>query len=170
MSKTVLGIFSSERVAEEAVKDLRQEGFDREISILAKERKGGGGGEGEGEEGLTNATFETAENIADGTTSGGVLGALAGLAAGAGALAIPGLGPVVAAGPISGLLAGAATGGIAGGLLDWGIPEEEGRQIEQDIKEGNVLVAINTSENKADRAEQVLRNHGAKNIKIHEKK
>ncbi|HBT20139.1 MAG TPA: hypothetical protein DEA47_02035 [Peptococcaceae bacterium] len=168
MSKTVLGIFSSERVAEEAVNDLRQEGFDREISILAKERKGKG--EGEGEEGLTNAAFETADNIADGTTSGGVLGALAGLAAGAGALAIPGLGPVVAAGPISGLLAGAATGGIAGGLLDWGIPEEEGREIEQDIKEGNVLVAVNTSEDKADRAEQVLRNHGAKNIKIHEKK
>ncbi|NLO88996.1 MAG: hypothetical protein GX088_01475 [Clostridia bacterium] len=169
MSKTVLGIFSNERVAEEAVNDLRQEGFDREISILAKERKGSGG-KGEGEEGLTNATLETAENIADGATSGGVLGALAGLAAGAGALAIPGLGPVVAAGPISGLLTGAATGGIAGGLLDWGIPEEEGRRIEQDIREGNVLVAINTSEDKADRAEEVLRNHGARNIKVHEKK
>jgi len=165
MTKTVLGIFKNERVAEEAVSDLRKEGFEKEISVLAKEKKKETGDAGEG---LANATFETADSVADGSTTGGVLGGLAGLAAGAGALAIPGLGPIIAAGPISGLLAGATTGGVAGGLLDWGIPEEEGQQIEEEVKQGKILVAVNSSEDKIDKAQQILRNHGAENIKVHD--
>jgi len=164
MKKTVLGIFKNERVAEEAVNDLRKGGFDREISILAKNKEKEGGG------GMGDATFETSDSIADGTTTGGVLGGLAGLAAGAGALAIPGIGPIIAAGPISGVLAGAASGGVAGGLLDWGVPEEEGKKIEQDVKQGKVLVAVSASEESASKAEDVLRNHGAENIKVHDKK
>ncbi|HHX94592.1 MAG TPA: hypothetical protein GX691_02030 [Clostridia bacterium] len=163
MGKTVVGLFKNERVAEEAVRDLRGEGFEKEISILAKDRKEGG------REGVRDATFETSDSIADGTTTGGILGGLAGLAAGAGALAIPGIGPIVAAGPISGILAGAASGGIAGGLLDWGIPEEESRQIESEVKQGKVLVAVSSSQDKVDRAEKILRDHGGENIKVHEK-
>lgn len=165
MSKTVLGIFKNERVAEEAVNDLRNEGFHKEISILAK----GKSEDEDGRKGMRNATFETSDSIADGSTTGGVLGGLAGLAAGAGALAIPGIGPIVAAGPISGILAGAATGGVTGGLLDWGIPEEESRHIEEQVKQGKVMVAVSASQDKVSRAEKILRDHGAENIKVHEK-
>lgn len=166
MGKTVLGLFKNERVAEEAVHDLRNAGFEKEISILAKdkEQKSGQGGKGMG-----NTSFEASDSLADGATTGGILGGLAGLAAGAGALAIPGIGPIVAAGPISGILAGAATGGVAGSLVDWGIPETRGKQIESEIKEGKVMVAISASQEKVDSAEKILRDHGAENIEVHEK-
>ncbi|NLJ99946.1 MAG: DUF1269 domain-containing protein [Clostridia bacterium] len=167
MSKTVVGIFQDARVAEEAVSDLRKSGFDKEISILAKEEQQSEGQQRE-ERDLSEATFETSDSIADGTTTGGVLGGLAGLAAGAGALAIPGIGPIIAAGPISGVLSGALTGGVAGGLLDWGIPEDEGRKIEEDVKQGKIVVAINTSEGKVDKAQDILGNHGAENVKAHD--
>jgi len=123
MAKTVVGVFKNEQVAREVVEDLRKAGFDKEISILARGR--------EGQQGEA-MTMEGGGGIADGIATGGVLGGLAGLAAGAGALFIPGLGPLVAAGPIAGLLSGAAARGIAGGLIDWGIPEEEGRQYEEE--------------------------------------
>lgn len=164
MGKTVLGIFKNERVAEEAVNDLRGMGFEKEISILAK-----GKDEGKSGGGTRNANFETSDPLADGATTGGILGGLAGLAAGAGALAIPGIGPIVAAGPISGILAGAATGGVTGGLLDWGVPETESRDIESQIKQGKVLVAVSASQDKVSQAEKVLRDHGAENVRVHEK-
>lgn len=165
MGKTVVGLFKDERVAEEAVKDLRNAGFEREISILAKDKKN----DKLGDRGMRDATFETSDSLADGATTGGILGGLAGLAAGAGALAIPGIGPIVAAGPISGILAGTATGGVAGGLLDWGVPEEESKQIESEIKQGKLLVAVSSSQDKVSEAEKILRDHGAERIKVHEK-
>lgn len=166
MGKTVLGLFKNERVAEEAVQDLRNAGFEREISILAKdkERKSDQGGRN-----MKESSFETSDSLADGATTGGILGGLAGLAAGAGALAIPGIGPIVAAGPISGVLAGAATGGVAGSLVDWGIPENQGKEIESQIKQGKVMVAISASQEKVDSAEKILRDHGAENVEVHEK-
>lgn len=166
MGKTVVGLFKNERVAEEAVHDLRGAGFEREISILAKdkEQKSRSGGQG-----MKETSFETSDSLADGATTGGILGGLAGLAAGAGALAIPGIGPIVAAGPISGILAGAASGGVAGGLLDWGIPENESREIESEIKQGKVMVAISSSQDKVSEAERILRDHGAEKVKVHEK-
>ena len=165
MSKTVVCLFKNERVAEEAVHDLRNAGFEKEISILAKDRGQSRSGGGD----MENASYETSDSLADGATTGGVLGGLAGLAAGVGALAIPGIGPIVAAGPISGIIAGAATGGVAGSLVDWGIPEGEGKQIESQLKQGKVMVAINSSQDKVDQAEKILRDHGAENIKVHAK-
>lgn len=165
MGKTVVGLFKNERVAEEAVHDLRGAGFEKEISILAKDKKQTGGGG----RGMDNANFETSDSLADGATTGGILGGLAGLVAGAGALAIPGIGPIVAAGPISGILAGAATGGVAGSLLDWGIPETESRQIESEIKQGKVMVAVSSSQDKVNEAEKILRDHGGERVKVHVK-
>ena len=165
MGKTVVGMFKNERVAEEAVHDLRGAGFEKEISILAKDsREGKSGGKG-----MKETSFETSDSLADGATTGGILGGLAGLAAGVGALAIPGIGPIVAAGPISGILAGAATGGVTGSLVDWGIPETEGKQIESDIRSGKVMVAISSSQDKVSEAEKILRDHGAEGVKVHEK-
>jgi uncharacterized membrane protein len=165
MGKTVVGLFQNERVAEEAVHDLRSAGFEREISILARDKKKSG----TGDRGMKETSFETSDSVGDGATTGGILGGLAGLAAGAGALAIPGIGPIVAAGPISGIIAGAATGGVAGSLVDWGIPEGEGKQIESEIKQGKLMVAVSSSQEKVSEAEKILRDHGADRVKVHEK-
>lgn len=158
-TKTVLGVFDSKRVAEEAISDLRKGGFDQEISILAKKS---------GQEGDTEKDVDAGmENLTGGISTGGVLGGLAGLAAGAGALAIPGIGPLVAAGPIAGLLSGAATGGVAGGLVDWGIPEAEGKEYEEDIKQGKILVSVHADPDRTEEAEKTLRDHGAENIQVY---
>ncbi|MDI3522477.1 MAG: hypothetical protein PWP43_659 [Bacillota bacterium] len=158
VSKTVIGIFGSEDAARRAVEELRNSGFGtNEISIVAREGAGRGG----------DATMGMGNDISGGVTTGGVLGGLAGLAAGAGALAIPGIGPLIAAGPIAGLISGAATGGIAGGLLDWGIPEERGRYYEGKVREGKILATIRAEDNKVDKAAQVLRNQGATDVETH---
>ncbi|MBO8138754.1 MAG: DUF1269 domain-containing protein, partial [Desulfotomaculum sp.] len=107
------------------------------------------------------------DSVADGATTGGALGAAAGLAVGAGALAIPGLGPLLAAGPIAGMLSGAATGGLAGGLIDFGIPEAEGRRYEEKVKQGHTLVAVQTDENRVNQAAEILRKYHGEEVKVH---
>ncbi|MBS4024291.1 MAG: hypothetical protein KGZ96_01300 [Clostridia bacterium] len=164
MAKKVVGVFESRSHAESAVHQLREEGFDREISILAKEENAGGrtgGGRNGGDIRMEN------DSVADGATTGGVIGGLTGLAVGAGALVIPGLGPLIVAGPIAGLLSGAATGGVGGALVDWGIPEEEGQRYEEDIRQGNILVAVECNEKKADKCKEILSSKGADDVKIH---
>jgi uncharacterized membrane protein len=160
---TVIGVFRDVKTAEEAVRALRNKGFkDNEISIVAKDDQNKtrkrdmevGGEMG------TNT-------ISDGTAWGGALGGVAGLLAGVGALAIPGIGPIVAAGPLAGVLSGAVTGGVAGGLIDLGIPEERGRQYEQELKKGGILAVIETSEDKVNDASSILRQNGAKDVEAH---
>jgi len=163
MVKTVVGVFDSHDKAERAVAELRQSGFDtNEISIVAKEQQGREA-EADTTMGMNMGT------VADGTTTGGVLGGLAGLAMGAGALAIPGLGPIIAAGPIAGLLSGAATGGIAGGLIDWGIPEGQGKKYEEEVKQGKILAAVRTHESKVEAAAEIFRKHGARDVNTQQK-
>jgi hypothetical protein len=160
--KTVIGVFDNREQAEKSISQLRDSGFDtNEISILTKGR-GKKGGDEEGGDAVLDMGTAT-----DGTTTGGVLGGIAGLALGAGALAIPGLGPIIAAGPIAGLLSGAATGGIAGGLIDWGIPEQRGRYYEGEVKKGRVLAAVRTHEQKIKSAADIMRENGAKDIETH---
>ncbi|HAA90337.1 MAG: Putative membrane protein [Thermoanaerobacterales bacterium 50_218] len=156
MAKVVLGVFDTKEQAEKAVQELRNRGFHKEISVLARDEK---------REGLEMET--DSDSVMEGVTTGGVLGGLAGLVAGAGALAIPGIGPLIAAGPIAGLLSGAAAGGIAGGLIDWGIPEEEGRHYEEEVRKGKILVAVQSSGPRVDEAAQVLRQFGAHDVKTH---
>lgn len=156
----VLAVFSEQARAEEAVNNLRQAGFDKEISVLTKEREGK---ENNGDGAMTADTGE----VGDGVSAGGVLGGLAGLAMGAGALVIPGFGPLIAAGPIAGLLSGAATGGLAGGLVDWGIPQQEGKKYEEDVRQGKTLVAVDTDEKRKDEAMNLLRQFKGENIQAH---
>ena len=106
-------------------------------------------------------------NISDGVISGGLLGDLAGLLIGAGSMIVPGLGIIAAAGPITGLLSGAVTGGIVGGLIDLGIPENESRRYESDIRHGKVLFSMKTDDDKADRVAEILRNSGASNVQVY---
>ncbi|MDK2879200.1 MAG: hypothetical protein PWR06_1916 [Thermoanaerobacteraceae bacterium] len=167
MVKTVIGVFDSKEQAEKAVSQMRNSGFDtNEISIVAKGAKGeaGRGGNGDDDDGDGNLGMDT---VADGTTTGGVLGGLAGLALGAGALAVPGLGPIIAAGPIAGLISGAATGGVAGGLIDWGIPEERGRYYEGEVKKGRILAVVRAHEQKVGNAAKIMRQNGAKDVETH---
>ncbi len=161
MSKTVIGVFNSRSQAEHAVSQLRDKGFEKEISIIAKDdQKGGGNRDG-------NSVMFGADSAAQGATTGGVVGGLAGLAIGAGALAIPGLGPIIAAGPIAGMLSGAATGGVAGGLIDWGIPEDRSKFYEDKIKAGDMVAAVKTDDDRVNMAADILRNNGAQDVETH---
>lgn len=157
MLKTVIGLFDSRDQAEKAASDLRGSGFHDEISILAADKGK-----------ATGKTLVTDEkNIYSGVTTGGALGGLAGLGMGVGALAIPGIGPFIAAGPIAALLSGALTGGIAGGLIDWGIPAERGKFYEGKIREGKILATVRTDDNKVNSAADILRRSGARDVEIH---
>lgn len=86
---------------------------------------------------------------------------------GAGALLIPGFGPILAAGPLAGVLTGALTGGVAGGLLDYGLPEESSQRYEQHLEQGKVLAVIKTDEDKAREAMKVMDRTGGRDIEIH---
>lgn len=161
MAKTVLGVFDSADQAERAADELQKRGFDRrEISIVAKESSARGGGDDRDETTMRS-------NISGGVATGGAIGGAAGLLAGVGALAIPGIGPLVAAGPIAAALSGAVTGGIAGGLIDWGIPEESGRRYEQRVKEGKIVTAVKSDDDKVEDAADILRRNGAYDVETH---
>lgn len=160
MGSIVLGVFNERRQAEQAAIGLRDKGFHKDISVVARDDDQGDIQEtkmGRGEEDNSPMT---------GIATGGTLGGLAGLAAGAGALVIPGIGPLLALGPIAGLLSGAAAGGIAGGLIDWGIPEAEGKQYEEDIRQGKTIVSVQGSDKRLNDAADLLRHHGAYDVKI----
>ncbi|MBX5476022.1 MAG: general stress protein [Clostridia bacterium] len=157
MAKTVIGVFRSKNQAEKAVEALRNKGFsDQEISVVAKK----GDAKDDRNASLTN------QNVVDGTSWGAGIGGAAGLLASAGALAIPGIGPLLALGPLAATLGGAAAGGLAGGLVDYGIPESEGREYENRVKQGDILVVISTDK-QAKQAAQILREHGAEDVREH---
>ena len=109
------------------------------------------------------------EGAATGAATGGAVGGTLGLLAGIGALAIPGVGPFIAAGPIVGALAGlgagGAVGGLVGGLVGMGIPEYEAKRYEGRVKDGGVLLSVHaaTSE-QVSRAKAILKNTGAEDI------
>src|SRR6202043_913146 len=161
MSKTsVFGIVKSHSQAEQIVEALQRAGFaTSEISILLPDTQG------QHDIGHVKAT-KAPEGVTTGAATGGVAGGVIGLLAGIGALAIPGVGPLIAAGPImaalSGAAVGATTGGIVGGLIGLGIPEIEAKRYEEKLKKGNYLIAVHTHESKdVDRAKEIFKNAGA---------
>ncbi|MED1204098.1 general stress protein [Heyndrickxia acidicola] len=145
----VVGVYYDAHEAVEAIEDLKQEGYDSEdISVIAKHKE-------EVMEINEETGTRTEEGVAAGAATGGILGGLAGLMAGVGALAIPGIGPILAIGPIAatltGAAAGAGVGGIAGALIGLGIPEEEAGRYQTDITEGRILVLVDTNAHPKDR-------------------
>jgi hypothetical protein len=163
MSKSVFGIVTSRGQAERIVEQLQAQGFAAsEISVLMPDT---GGTRDLGHVKATKAP----EGATSGAATGGVAGGVIGLLAGIGALAIPGVGPLIAAGPImaalSGSAVGAFTGGIVGGLIGLGIPEIEAKRYEEKLKKGNYLIAVHTHESKdVDRAKEIFKNAGAEDI------
>src|SRR6266404_837853 len=161
--KQVFCIAKSESQAERIVERLQSSGFpNSEISILLPDR------EGKHDIGHVKAT-KAPEGATTGATTGGVTGGVIGLLAGIGALAIPGVGPFIAAGPImaalSGAAVGAATGGVVGGLIGLGIPEIEAKRYEEKLKKGNYLLAVHTDESEdVDRAKHIFKTAGAEDI------
>jgi len=161
MTKKVVGVFVSRENAERAANDLRQKGFDKEISVVAKGEQENNANNG----GIMN--MGTTDSVTDGTATGATWGALGGLALGAGALAVPGLGPLIAAGPLAAAISGAAAGGLGGALVDMGIPETESKEYENDVRQGKALITVECSENKAREAKQSLEQSGAEEVKEH---
>ena len=165
MAKAVVGVFRSEERAREAINELKRQGFDeREISLIAKdENKGVGrqeGADGDENQGLTMGE----QNVGDGALTGSAIGGIAGLLAGAGALLIPGVGPIIAAGPLAAFLTGVVGGGLVGSLVDFGIPEERGRHYEERVKKGDILVTLKANEDETPKVSSVLKRFGAEDV------
>jgi hypothetical protein len=147
------------------VKSLRASGFrDNEISLVMAHENADGD---IAVEGHTKAP----EGVATGGTSGAILGGALGWMAGIGALAIPGLGPFIAAGPIMAALSGAAIGGTAGGLtgglIGLGFSEYEAKQYETYLKDGNALISVRVHNSEdSGRAQKIFANADAEHISV----
>ncbi|WP_340008934.1 general stress protein [Paenibacillus sp. FSL K6-0276] len=140
MTKKIVGIFDTEQEATRAIEGLHNQGFSNdEISVITRDRD-------ELRHISDNTGTMAPEGVATGAATGGVLGGVTGLLAGIGALAIPGIGPILAAGPIVATLTGAAVGagagGLVGGLIGLGIPEDEAKEYEGYVESGKILVLV----------------------------
>ena len=157
--RTVVGLHDHFEDAQRVVQALHEAGFDRnKISLIASDSKGEYKRYLQGQAG--EKTEDIAEGAATGAGIGAVLGGLGGVLVGLGALAIPGIGPVLAAGPIAAGLAGAgigaAAGGVIGGLVELGIPEEQANQYAEGVRRGGTLVTLQTDDTRADQAVQIM--------------
>src|SRR3954468_6254567 len=138
------GIYRDRVAAGDAVDALQAAGFrNTDISVLFPENEGT-------KDFAVRKNTKAPEGTATGATSGAVIGGGLGWLAGIGALAIPGVGPLIAAGPIVAALAGAGVGGTIGGitgaLIGMGIPEYEAKRYEGRIKEGGILLSVHADD------------------------
>ena len=167
MSKSVFCLSDNESQAEMIVQDLRAGGFsNNDISALFPDKSGT-------KDFAHEQHTKAPEGAATGAGTGGVLGGALGWLIGIGSLAIPGVGPFIAAGPIIAALAGAGVGATVGGLtgafVGFGIPEYEAKRYEGKIKEGNILISVH-SENRDEvsRAKDIFERQGAHDISYSE--
>ena len=155
---TVVGLFHNQADAERAIQRLKQEGFsENQIGVAIKDR-------GRQEELIQGTGTQAAEGAATGAIGGGVLGGVIGLLAGVGALAIPGIGPIIAGGTLASTLAGAGIGAAAGGLLGalvgMGVPEEDAQHFDEGFRAGGTLVTVSAG-NRVEEARACLYESGA---------
>jgi hypothetical protein len=162
-NEVVYGICSNREILENAVERLKGEGFPAaDVAFLAPESLGNSGL-------TTEKASKAPEGAAAGAGSGLLLGGALGWFVGVGALAIPGIGPLIAAGPILAALAGAgvggAVGGIAGGLVGMGVPEYEAKRYDGLIRKGGTLVSVHSpTTEQRDRAKKILVEAGAEDV------
>src|SRR5580704_8753225 len=159
----VFGIYKSAVQAEQAVDRILKAGFsNNDISVLLPDAQSS-------KEFAHEKNTKAPEGTTTGVTTGGVVGGALGLLAGIGALAIPGVGPFIAAGPIMGALAGLGVGGAVGGfigaLVGMGIPEYEAKRYEGRVKDGGVLLSVHCdTSDEITRAKELLKVTGAEDI------
>jgi hypothetical protein len=163
MAKAVIAIAKSEDQAVRIVEQLKAAGFsNNDVSVLLPDRAGS-----------RDFAHEHHTKAPEGAAAGAVVGGLAagalGWLVGIGSLAIPGVGPLIAAGPImaalSGAAAGGAVGGLAGALVGMGIPEYEAKQYEGKVKNGNILISVHTDDSKQRRkAKEIFERAHAEDI------
>ena len=157
------GIYPTLTQAEQGVDALVRARFSNDdISVLAPDRQGT-------KDFAHEKNTKAPEGATTGVAAGGALGGTLGLLAGVGALAIPGLGPFIAAGPIMGALAGlgvgGAVGGLVGALVGMGIPEYEAKRYEGRVKDGGVLLSVHcATSDEITRAKKILEQTGAEDI------
>jgi uncharacterized membrane protein len=161
----VLAVFNDRERADDAISALEDRGYNaKDISVVMKD-----------EEGKTRQT--TGDNVGSGAATGAVVGGIAGLIIGVSAIAIPGIGPIVVGGPLAaalgatgaaaatGAVTGALAGGLIGGLIGLGVPEEEARVYEEEIRRGGILLATPATVMNSQEVERVLTNNGARHVK-----
>lgn len=162
-NKAVVGIVSNQSQAEQLVAELQRAGFSAsDISALFPDKRGT-------RDFAHEQNTKAPEGAVAGAGAGGAIGGTLGLLAGIGALAIPGVGPLIAAGPImaalSGAAAGAAVGGVTGALIGMGIPELEAKQYEAKVKDGNILLSVHVEDSdERARAKKILQKGGARDV------
>src|SRR5215207_11237305 len=156
-----VGVFRDAERARDAIGALKDAGFTgSDISLLMPDR-------GEARDLAAETGTKAAEGAATGAVTGGILGGLGGFLLGIGALAIPGVGPFIAAGAFASALGGAALGAglgaVAGALIGMGIPEEEARYYEEEVRGGRTLIAVR-ADGRMDEADSILHDHGAYDV------
>lgn len=163
MAKAVFGVAKSESQAIMLTDQLKAAGFsNNDLSVLFPDRKGT-------KDFAHEQHTKAPEGAATGAAGGAVLGGALGWMVGIGALAIPGLGLFIAAGPIMAALAGAAggaaAGGLTGALIGMGMPEYEAKRYEGKIKDGNILMSVHTEDSRErSRAKEIFVKGGAEDI------
>lgn len=169
MSKSVFGLVDSETQAELIVDNLKAANFsNNDISVLFPDKSGS-------RDFAHEQHTKAPEGAATGAGTGGAVGGVLGWLVGIGSLAIPGVGPFIAAGPIMAALAGvgvgAALGGLSGALIGMGIPEYEAKQYEGKVKGGNILISVHSdSGEETSRAKDIFERGGAHDISYTEEK
>ena len=162
-NNVVYGIFPTRAMVESSVSLLKQNEFrSTDISILFAETSSS-------KEFAHERSTKAPEGFTTGASSGFVLGGVLGWLSGVGAIAIPAVGPFIAAGPLLALLAGAGIGGtlggIAGGIIGLGIPEYEAKRYEGLIRGGGILVSVHCDDDDwSEKAERILENCGARDV------
>src|SRR5688500_3212555 len=165
MSKTVIGLLDNLGEAQDVVQDLVASGIERDdIGFMANEKQAA-----PTRTETTREGADVASGALAGAGTGAAIGGVAGLALALAPLAIPGIGPIVAAGPIAAALTGAGigavTGGLIGGLTRLGVPDEDAHYYAEGVRRGGILVTVAADdEREADVAADILRRHGAVDI------
>ena len=196
--KTIVGSFDSFDEAKRVAQELMNDGFrDADVNVVANNVGGqyGGGMTGAAIEGVRAETrpaadaelttdgggltgvdrvperadvVDDASGAATGAVTGGVVGGAAGLAASLIGLAIPGIGPIIAAGPIVAALSGAGVGAVAGGLIggltDMGVSRADAEYYAESVRRGGALVTVRADDARAEHAADIMRDHGAVDI------
>ena len=157
----VIGVFDNSPQAQQAIERMINDGIDRnQISLVSRDS---------GQHRAGDATTEQTSGAGKGAGIGAAVGGVGGLIAGIVGLGIPGIGPILAAGPIAAAIGGAGLGAAAGGLIgaltDMGVPEEEARHYEDQVREGKVLVAVRADDDdEAERASNIMEVQGAVDV------